>query len=344
MPRDDRAARNGRRVSVTDVAAAANVSVGTVSNVLNRPEKVLPATKARILQVINELGFVPNDAARQLRAGRNRAIAMVVLDVANPFFTDVAHSVETELAEQRRPLILANSAQDPSREASHLDLFAEQRVDGMLITPVGRVLTRLRQLRDRGVAVVLVDRKTGSREFSSVSVDDRLGGRLAAEHLLEVGRRRLVFIGGPGSLAQVRDRWTAARDAVDAHGDATIQFVETDAMDAGAGRRAADILLQLPARERPDGIFAANDLVALGVLQALTLAKVSVPEDVALIGYDDIDFAASAAIPLSSIRQPREELGRQAAQMLLEVIDEPDTRVRHVVLEPELVVRRSTSG
>ncbi len=336
---------NGRRVSVKDVAAAAGVSLGTVSNVLNRPDKVSPATRERILGVIEELGFVRNDAARQLRAGTNRAIAMIVLDVANPFFTDVAHSVERELTEQQRPLILANSGQDADREASYLDLFEEQRVSGMLITPVGRILPRLRQLRDRGVAVVMVDRKTGSRDFSSVSVDDHRGGRLAAEHLLDIGRRRLAFIGGPAGLSQVRDRLAAAREAVEAHGDgATIRFVETDSMDAAAGRGGAETLLALPADERPDAIFAANDLVALGVLQALTLARVAVPEDVALIGYDDIDFADSAAIPLSSVRQPRDELGRRAAEILLDVIADPGTKVRHVVLEPELVVRRSTSG
>jgi LacI family transcriptional regulator len=335
---------NGRRVSVKDVAAAAGVSLGTVSNVLNRPEKVSPDTRDRILEVIEELGFVRNDAARQLRAGTNHAIAMIVLDVANPFFTDVAHSVESELAVQRRPLILANSDQDVRREASYLDLFEEQRVSGMLITPVGRILPRLRQLRDRGVPVVMVDRKTGSREFSSVSVDDRRGGRLAAEHLLGIGRRRLAFIGGPAGLSQVRDRLAAVREAVDATAGASVRFVETGAMDAAAGRGAAETLLALPARERPDAIFAANDLVALGVLQALTLAGVAVPHDIALIGYDDIDFADSAAIPLSSVRQPREELGRRAAEILLEVIADPGAKVRHVVLEPELVVRRSTSG
>ncbi|WP_028660210.1 LacI family DNA-binding transcriptional regulator [Nocardioides insulae] len=331
-----------RRVSVKDVAAAAGVSLGTVSNVLNHPEKVSAATRDRILAVIDELGFVRNDAARQLRAGHNRAIAMIVLDVANPFFTDVAHSVETEFAAQRQPLILADSSQDPAREATYLDLFEEQRIGGILITPVGRVLPRLRQLRDRGTAIVLVDRKAGAREFSSVSVDDRRGGRLAAEHLLETGRRRLAFVGGPAALAQVRDRHVSARSAVEEHPGATLRFIETDTMDARAGRRATDRLLALPAAERPDAIFAANDLVALGVLQALTLAHVSVPDDIALIGYDDIEFAASAAIPLSSIRQPRDELGRQAAQMLRDVIADPSAPVRHVVLEPELVVRRST--
>lgn len=334
----------GRRVSVKDVAAEAGVSLGTVSNVLNHPEKVSPETRERILGVIDELGFVRNDAARQLRAGHNRAIAMMVLDVANPFFTDVAHSVEAEFATQQQPLILANSAQNPAREAMCLDLFEEQRVSGMLITPVGRVLPRLRQLRDRGIAIVLVDRKAGSREFSSVSVDDRCGGRLGAEHLLSAGRRRIAFIGGPTTIRQVRDRLAAARAAVEEHDDATIRIVETDAMDTPAGRTAAERLLALPAAERPDAIFAANDLVALGVLQALTLARVSVPDDIAILGYDDIDFAASAAIPLSSIRQPRDELGRRAARMLHDVIADPSAPVRHVVLDPDLVVRRSTTG
>lgn len=333
-----------RRVSVKEVAAASGVSLGTVSNVLNHPEKVSPATRERILAVIDELGFVRNDAARQLRAGHNRAIAMIVLDVANPFFTDVAHSVEHELAAEDRPLILANSDQDPAREASYLDLFEEQRVDGMLLTPVGDVLPRLHQLRQRGVAVVLVDRIIESDDFSSVSVDDHLGGRIAANHLLDLGRRRLAFIGGPAHLSQVRDRWQAVRDAVAAHPDATVRMVETQAMEAAAGRIAAEELLADPAHERPDAIFAANDLLALGVLQALTRAQIAVPETVALIGYDDIDFAASAAVPLSSVRQPRDLLGQEAARILMEVIADPATDARHVVLEPELVVRESTRG
>lgn len=335
---------HARRVSVKEVAAAAGVSVGTVSNALNRPEKVSPATRDRIREVIDRLGFVRNDAARQLRAGSNRAIAMIVLDVANPFFTDVAHSVEDELASQQRPLILANSAQDATREASYLDLFEEQRVDGILITPAGDALPRLRQLRERGVAVVLVDRLVDSREFSSVSVDDHRGGRLAAEHLLSIGRRRLAFVGGPAHLNQVRDRWLAAAEVVAGHPGAQISMVETAGMEARDGRGAAETLLELPAAERPDAIFAANDLVALGVLQALTHARVVVPDEVALIGYDDIDFAASAAIPLSSIRQPREHLGREAAAILMEVIDDPDIPARHVVLEPDLIVRASTTG
>ena len=332
----------GRSVSVKDVAAAAGVSLGTVSNVLNRPEIVAEATLRHVLQVIDDLGFIRNDAARQLRAG-NRAVGMLVLDVRNPFFTDVARGVEDRLGEHRRPLILGNSAQDTTRESTYLDLFEEQRVSGLLITPVGQVLPRLRRLRGRGTAVVFVDRKAGSREFPSVAVDDRRGGRIAAQHLVDAGRRRIAFVGGPKGLPQVKHRLQGAEQVLDGTG-AELRFVETPAMDAEAGRRAGDELMADGRSGWPDAIFAGNDLIALGVLQSLTLAGVRVPDDVAIIGYDDIDFAASAAIPLSSIRQPRDEMGLAAADALLEVIADPGAPIRNIVLEPELVVRRSTAG
>jgi LacI family transcriptional regulator len=330
---------------VRDVAALAKVSPATVSNALNHPDKVSPSTLARIQAAIDELGYIRNDAARQLRAGTNRAIGMVVLDIANPFFTDVARGVEDVLLGQQRPLIMGNSAQEPRRETNYLDLFEQQRMDGVLITPVADVLDRLRRLRDRGTSVVLVDRMTRAKEFSSVAIDDKMGGRIATEHLLDVGRRRIAFIGGPPHLTQIKHRLQAARVAVDEHGSGEITYVETDAMNAEAGRVGAEQLLALPKAKRPDAIFAANDLVALGVLQALTLAGVRVPDDIAIVGYDDIDFASSAAIPLSSVRQPAHTMGSTAASLLLDVIDDPgSSKVRHVTLKPELVVRRSTGA
>jgi len=329
---------------VRDVAALAGVSPGTVSNALNHPAKVTPDTLSRIQAAIDELGFVRNDAARQLRAGSNRSVGLVVLDVANPFFTDVARGVEDELGPTRRPLILGNSAQSPERELSYLTLFEEQRVSGLLITPAGNVLDRLRRLRDRGTAVVLVDRLSRTRDFASVSVDDRLGGRLAAQHLLDVGRRRIAFIGGPLAITQVKTRLAAAQDTVDRSGTAELMVMASATMDAAAGRAAAEQFMALPAARRPDAVFAANDLVALGVLQALTLAGVRVPDDVAIIGYDDIDFAASAAIPLSSIRQPAHQMGAAAARILLQLIADPGgTAASHTTFKPELVARQSTA-
>jgi LacI family transcriptional regulator len=328
-------------VSVKDVATAASVSVGTVSNVLNRPDRVAPATVERVHAAIAELGFVRNDAARQLRAGRSRSIGLVVLDVRNPFFTDVARGAEARATQSKLVVLLGNSDDDRERESGYLDLFEEQRVHGVLITPVGDIDARLARLRQRGIPTVLVDRSSDA-DVSSVSVDDVAGGRLAAEHLLATGRRRLAFVGGPGAVRQVADRLEGARQAVEAHSDATLEVIDTPALTVLAGRAAGEQLRRRERSERPDAIFAANDLLAVGVLQALVmLGHIAVPDEIAIIGYDDIDFAAAAVVPLSSIRQPSELIGSRAVELLLAEIDgQPRERV---VFQPELVVRESTA-
>jgi LacI family transcriptional regulator len=162
-------------VSVRDVAQLAHVSVGTVSNVLNRPDKVAPATVEKVQRAIDELGFVRNDAARQLRAGRSKTIGLIVLDVRNPFFTELARGAEDEAAAHQLAIILGNSDDDPVREAAYLDLFEEQRAHGILITPLGDVTERLERLREHGTPAVLVDRSGADSGFSSVSVDDVAG-------------------------------------------------------------------------------------------------------------------------------------------------------------------------
>nr|WP_200936844.1 LacI family DNA-binding transcriptional regulator [Frigoribacterium sp. Leaf186] len=337
-------------VSIRDVATSAGVSVGTVSNVLNRPDKVSPATVERVHAAIDELGFVRNDAARQLRAGASRAIGLVILDGGNPFFSDVARGAETAAEKAGRVVLLGNSDQQVEREAHYLDLFEENRVLGILISPVGDVTARLARLRRRGTPAVLVDRQAELTDFSSVSVDDVRGGQLAAEHLLSIGRRRLTFVGGPLDLQQVADRLQGAQEAVRAaNAEATVseqvvlEVVEVPALTVEHGRAAAAGLMSRPADERPDAVFAANDLVAMGVLQSLVmLGDLRVPDDVALIGYDDIDFARAAVVPLSSIRQPSALIGRTAMDILQDEIDDPAREPRRVVFAPELVVRAST--
>lgn len=336
--------------SVKDVAAKAGVSVGTVSNVLNRPEKVSPDTVDRVHAAIDELGFVRNDAARQLRAGRSRSIGLVVLDVGNPFFTDVARGAEDRADTESLSVLLGNSDESVDRERAYLDLFEEQRVAGVLITPIGDDLSRLARLRDRGTPTVLVDRQTDDRSFSSVAVDDVAGGRLAVEHLIALGRRRIAFVGGPSALRQVVDRLAGATEAVEAavsDGTAvTLELVPTDALTVLQGRSAGEALRERPRSEWPDAVFAANDLLAMGVLQAFSmLGTVRVPDDVALIGYDDIDFASAAVVPLSSIRQPSALIGHTAVELLLrEAAGTQHGEPQQVVFQPELVVRQSTVG
>lgn len=329
-------------VSVKDVAVTAGVSVGTVSNVLNRPDKVAPATVARVQAAIERLGFVRNDAARQLRAGRSRSIGLVVLDTANPFFAEVARGAEERAAAAGMSVLLGNSDQSAVRERTYLDLFREQRVNGVLLTPhdLDDPL-----LRDAGVPLVLVDGALPGGEVPSVAVDDIEGGHLAVAHLLALGRRRIAFVGGPLAIRQVADRLEGARRALEAAPDATLEVIELDALTVLRGRGAGEQIAHRAPADRPDAVFCANDLLAVGVLQgAAIFGDIRVPEDLALIGYDDIDFAQSTVVPLSSVRQPAREIGATAVELLLEAIADPDAAPRHVRFRPELVIRASTDA
>jgi len=334
--------------SVKEVARRAGVSVGTVSNVLNRPEIVAPPTRQRVLDAIAELGFVRNESARALRAGRSRTVGLVVLDVANPFFTDLARGAE-EVADACGAVVtLCNSGEDATREARFLDHLEELRVQGILITPVGGHNGRLEQLIARGIPVVLVDRRSDRRNCCWVAVDDVLGGRLAATHLIEQGHRRIAYVGGPMTIEQVAERYAGSSAAVaDANGSgagASISLVEMPSLTVASGRRAGQQLAELPASQRPTAVFCANDLLALGVLQETIRQGLRIPGDLAIVGYDDIEFGDAAAIPLSSVRQPREQLGRAAAELLFEEINDTDHhRHRHVVFDPDLVIRESSS-
>ena len=333
------------RTGIKDVARRAGVSVGTVSNVLNHPHLVADATRRRVLAAIDELGFVRNESARQLRAGSSRIIGLVVLDVANPFFTDVARGAEDAADEVGSAVTLANSAEDAERERRHLDLLLQQRVQGLLITPVDTANPLLDRFVAQGIPVVLVDRGAGRRSLCSVAVNDRLGGQLAVSHLVERGHRRIAYVGGPFSIDQVADRHRGASAAFAAldGGKTRLEVLETTSLQVPEGQRVGEQIARTPAARRPTAVFCANDLLALGVLRALSRQGLRVPDDVAIVGYDDIDFAAAAAVPLSSVRQPREELGRAATQLLLDEIAEGDRhRHRQVVFEPELIVRDSS--
>jgi LacI family transcriptional regulator len=332
-------------VSVRDVAALAGVSTGTVSNVLNQPGKVSPATVDRVHAAIEKLGFVRNDAARQLRSGSSRAIGLVILDVGNPFFTDLARGTEDSAAEMGFSIILGNSDEKAERESVYLDLFEEQRVHGVLISPVGDIVPRLRRLRSRGIPAVVVDRISWDNSFSSVSVDDVAGGEMAANHLLDVGRTRIAFVGGPLGIRQVADRLNGAQQAIETRGGATLEVIPVGALSVAEGREAGLRLIARARSDRPDAIFAANDLIATGLLQALVMeGAVSIPDDIALIGYDDIAFASASVVPLSSIRQPSALIGETAVKILLEEASDPDVQPRQVVYQPELRARASTIG
>ncbi len=344
-PSPVRRRRGGARASIGDVARRAGVSLGTVSNVLNRPDRVSPGTREKVLAAIEELAFVPNGSARQLRAGTLTTVGAILLDIANPFFTEVARGIEDRLARDDHTLMLASSDEDPEREARYLRLFEEHGVLGMLVTPATADIDHLLELHARGMEVVLLDRTSPTPELSSVAVDDVAGAAMAVEHLIGLGHERIGFINGPPSIRQCVDRRAGVVRALDAAGldpERALVEVTVPSLNAPGGERGATELLERA--DRPSAVFCVNDLTALGAMRTLRWTHgLDIPGDVAVVGYDDVNFAAMLTTPLTSVRQPTHHLGSVAADLLLRATG-ADAAPEQVVFQPELVVRASSGA
>ncbi|HEU5024583.1 MAG TPA: LacI family DNA-binding transcriptional regulator [Spirillospora sp.] len=337
------------QTSIREVARRAGVSVGTVSNVLNRPDLVAEATRDRVRAAIEELGFVRNESARRLRRGPDRtagefgdeprrAFGVVVEDLANPYAADVVRGAEEALNEAGHDALWLSSDHSAAKEARSLELLEDQRAAGALIVPVGLDRAGIKRLRAAGLSVVLMDRDIS--DACTVHVDHVAGGELAAAHLLGLGRERIAFVtGAPEPQPCVERRDGAARTLVEA-GVGKPPVLVQDALSPTEGRRAARRIMDMD--PRPDGVFCANDLLAIGLINELTRLGARIPDDIAVVGYDDIELAASAAVPLTTIKQPRRALGWEAAELAMAEIREGRSHQhRQVVLTPELVVRES---
>jgi LacI family transcriptional regulator len=304
---------------------------------------VAEETRARVLSAIDELSFVRNESARRLRQGPaapSHAFGVLIEDVANPYYTDVAQGAESALNAGGVDVIWCTSNGSARKEHRALEMLVEQRVTGVLITPVGLDDDRLAWLRAQGMAVVVLDRHQHPPDVCSARVDHAAGGDIAVTRLLGLGRDRITFVtGGPDSDPS-RQRHDGAAMALSRAGAAGLVSLVQDTMTPTAGQQAARRLLDLaPA---PSAVFCANDLLAIGLINELLRCGVKVPEEIAVIGYDDIELAATAAVPLTTVRQPRHELGRAAGRLaLIEAAEGIDHPHRHIVLTPELIVRNS---
>ncbi|WP_395639413.1 LacI family DNA-binding transcriptional regulator [Pseudolysinimonas sp.] len=330
--------------TIKDVARLAQVSAGTVSNVLNRPSYVNVATRERVLAAIRELDFVPHQGSRQFRPGRVRTLGLAVANLDNPFFVDVALGAEERCAELGVGVVITNSGYDPVRETHNLDLLVQSRVQGIIIAPVDENSSRLEMLKDRGVPMVFVDRVGDDRDCWSVVVDDFRGGQIGMRHLIGTGHRRIAFLGHPETSPKVRTRLAGARSVVAEHPEVTLELIDADSWSIEAGRSAGTRLVDRAADRRPTAVFCANDMLALGLAQQLLRDGIRIPEEVAIVGYDDLEWASVSSVPLTTVRQPRQGLGRTAVDMILELLGRPSARIprsNHVVLQPELVVRDS---
>jgi LacI family transcriptional regulator len=327
-------------VSLRDVAKTAKVSVGTVSNVLNRPEIVAEKTLNRVRETIKELGFVPNGFARQLRFGNSRTIGLIVPDVSNPFFTEVARGVEDGANKRDYAVFLCNSDESLAKEERYINVLIEQQVRGVLFSPSDIKSNRMDEMKGRGISVTLLDQEQKGNNHCSVSVDDIYGGRIAIEYLSDLGHHNIAWVCGPESIPQVAERGIGVAKAAKA-GNVKIETIRGPLMNSAQGEEAAKAILALPTL--PTAIFCANDLLALGVMRGLMAAKVKVPDQVSILGYDDINFASSAAVPLSSISQPAYQMGVTAADLLLSECEDGESHQHQQIrFQPQLVEREST--
>jgi LacI family transcriptional regulator len=332
-----------KRATLSDVAAQAGVSAGTVSNVLNRPSYVSDAVRQRVQDAIAALDYVPRDSARQFRSGRSRNLGLVLADMGNPFFVDLALGAEEAAKGAGVGLVVCNSGEDPVREAQNLGLLLQQRVQGIVIAAVSGDSERFALLADKGVPLVFVDRIPAGDHHCTIGADDTAGGRLAGQHLASRGHTRVAFAGDGGQNLQVAARYAGfVRETKRLTGRLPVT-IPIGGWAIESGREAGRRLIALDSAERPTAVFCANDLVALGMLQELTLSGVRVPDDVALVGYDDIVWAEDAAIPLTTIRQPRKQAGADAVKLLLDELQSGSGHEhRRDIAVPELVIRRST--
>ncbi len=326
-----------KRVGMVEVATRAGVSVATVSHVVNGSRPVRPATRVRVTQAMTELGYVRNGPARQLKLGRSNTVGAIVLDMSNPYFTELARGIEDRLNQDSGTLILTSSDEDADREAVLLDLLAEQGVRGIVITPSRGGTLQTQHLRRLGLPVVVMASHQSGLDLPTVGVDDVAGGRMALRHLIERGHRVIGFINDSHDLPHCAARWLGALEGVAAYDD-HVRLVEVLIEEHGStgGERAMEKLLAR--KPRVTAVFCFNDITALGAMRAVRKAGLTVPDDIAVLGYDDVYFAAELTVPLSSVRQPNREMGWAAADILMN----PPLQTPHLVFQPELIIREST--
>jgi len=327
---------------MADVAREVGVSMMTVSRVINDKDDVSPATRQRVLEAIERLGYRPSGIARGLATHHTGTLGLVIPDVANPFFAEVARGVEQIAYAEGYNVFLCNTDEDPERELDVLGSLEEKRVDGIVLCSSRLDSVDLQLLVNANPAVVLINRRVdgGERSAAAVLVDDVLGGQLTAGHLLSRGHRAMGFLSGPVESRSGQGRVEGYRQALVAHHiPYRPEWVAACAPVAHAGAAAARQLLT--AHRDLTALLCYNDLVAVGALRACAELGLRVPEDLAIVGFDDIPLAALVAPALTTCRVPRHELGTRAVELLLARIREETATEQEIVLVPELVVRAS---
>jgi len=329
------------RPTIYDVARLAGVSTATVSRALNGTGKIAPATREAIDAAVAQLGYSPNTIARSLVTNSTQTIALLLPDIANPFYAALVGGIQDSALSHDHTMLLCTTEGDPEREEQYLNLLRAKRVDGALVDGLVLPSDRIARFVKDGFPIVCLDRDIDSRSIPLVQVDNHMGGFLATEHLLSLGHKRIAHVGGATAMRISDER----RDGYfEAHANAGLlpdpALLAAGSFTEEGGYRAARALLDSSVRFT--AVFAANDLSALGVVTAVAESGRRVPEDVSVVGFDDIRLAAYTSPPLTTIRQPAAEIARLATELLMGLTQGKQVEVKRHLLEPELVVRRSS--
>ena len=327
--------------TIREVAESAGVSYATVSHVINNTRLVSPETRERVLAAMDALNYRPNALARSLRQGKTNTIGLVLPDSANPFFAEISRFIEDEAFKKGYSVFLCNTESDTQRELFYVDVLSKKQVDGIIFVAAGEKADSLDFLLHRSMPLVMIDRNVPNVEADAVFTDNQLGGFLATQHLIELGHTRIVCISGPSSITPSAERMIGYRKALEQAG---LPFDESLVIrgdyHAQSGMEITNTVLKM--NPRPTAIFTLNDLMALGALRAAAEAGYTVPNDLAVVGYDDLEIARFTNPPLTTIAQPKKEIGIQAVNLLVDRMSQRNRTPSRLLLPPDLIVRRST--
>ncbi len=330
-------------VTIKDVAHRAGVSVATVSRVLNNQPTVSPELRSRVLETVEKLGYRRDRVARSLRVKSSQIIGLIIPDIRNPFFTAVARGVEDIAYRHGYSLVLCNTDEDPTRERLYIDIMLAERVAGTIVAPVAEMGNYCRVLLDGGIPVVTMDRRMLDLDVDTVIVTNFSGAYEAVCHLIQEGHHRIGCIGGILEATTGRERYEAYKKALDDHGIG----LDEDLMTVGDSRQDSGYRLALQLlglKEPPTALFTVNNRMTLGALAAIQERGLRIPQDIAVVGFDDMPWAALLDPPLTVVAQPTYDLGQIAAEMLIARVSDPDRPVQEITLATTLVVRRSCGG
>ena len=328
--------------TIHDVAKRAGVAPITVSRVINNSGYFSEATRERVEAAIAELGYIPNRLARGLRTKRTNTLALIMTDITNPFFTTVARGVEDTAGEAGYTVTYCNTDESEAKEQKYLDLLIQQQVDGILLVPAGSTPDSVKFVQKHGTPVVVLDRRLPGAETDSVRCDSEEGAYQLVRFLLDLGHRRIAMFGGPEGVSTAEDRLVGYRQAM---AEAALEDI-SDLVQAGSFTQASGYEMAKQAisiTPRPTAIFAANNFIAIGALKALQDYGLKVPEDLALVAFDDLPQALVAFPFLTVVVQPAYKMAQEATKLLLTRLND-DTRreYQEIVLPTELIVRQSS--